>query len=173
MQIYGYLVIFNIMTEQEYMDLILKYSSDEPDDDPTLEDVIYNRPQNNVVRNAGVIDLTKGNKDKIIQAIIKSNNIRVYEFLIKIDARIMIDVNTKKSSNIYDIVIYEENGKNHFGMPNKLLSKVNPTSDKRFEDRVWTKYFNNGIKKGMSIDLETMYDIIKWLQMIKKLSAFV
>lgn len=173
MQIYGYLVIFNIMTEQEYIDLILKYSKDDLDEEPIVDSINYSRPQNNVVRNSGVVDLTKTNKDKIIQAIIKSSNIRIYEFLIKIDSRILIDVATKKSTNIYDIVIYEENGKNHFGMPNKLLSKVNPTSDKRFEDREWTKHFNNGIKKGMNIDLETMYDIIKWLQMIKKLSAFV
>ena len=173
MQIYGYLVIFNIMTEQEYIDLILKYSKDDLDEEPIVDSINYSRPQNNVVRNSGVVDLTKTNKDKIIQAIIKSSNIRIYEFLIKIDSRILIDVATKKSTNIYDIVIYEENGKNHFGMPNKLLSKVNPTSDKRFEDREWTKHFNNGIKKGMNIDLVTMYDIIKWLQMIKKLSAFV
>ena len=70
-----------------------------------------------------------------------------------------------------DIKLSEEKTKTPSGNPCKMNYPVLMDKDLRFSNRKWSSLFYNGIANNISIDL--VVDIIRWLQVITKLPAFL
>lgn len=162
-------------TKQEYLELCQRlldeqYSSDDESDDTSAiawipaESEIKNKMT--AVRNAqGFIDLTKMKKEKIKEAIQKCDNFRVHDFTIRIN-----HYNDKSDS--FSITLYEDKTKTPSGNPCKMTYPVLIEKDSRFNGRSWITYFK-GSKYGGNIPTDTLIEIIRFLQIIKKLSAFI
>ena len=67
----------------------------------------------------------------------------------------------------------EEKSRIFNGQPGKIIEKVNMAKDSRFYNKSWMKYFNNPIKLGTKVPLETVADIVKYLQFVFKNPAFL
>lgn len=120
--------------------------------------------------NNGITDITNVKKDKIKDFIIKSNGFKVGDFLVK-----FIKSEYQKSDMsdlIADIYIYEEKHKTQSGQPCKLLVKLDTFKDARFSKCAWNIYFNK-FKIGKNVPLNNIIEIARWLQAVRKLTAFI
>ena len=167
-------------TKEEYLKLCRDLLQDQYGDDG-IEDYIkpeawmpaesdlkqkLSNPNNN-----GITDLSSSKKDKIIEAIHKCSNVKVFNFIIKITSyHCQKDTNGPFTS--VNITIYETKREKHLGIHKNLLSKINPNKDTRFENRSWLSYFNT-FESGINIPIEEIPDIVRWLQAISKLEAFI
>lgn len=117
------------------------------------------------------LDLTTTKKDKIKDLIIDhkkssyTSSIKVGDFLIKI--------NTFDQAQIekFNVCIYEEKHRTQTGQPCKMLYKVDVLKDARFSQCSWTSDFTTW--KNGKITVDVMIDIVRWLQAIRKLTAFI
>lgn len=153
--------------EEEYIRLLEKLVSEQYDEEDYPAVVpqwsgqeILDRKVQRVLANS-VIDLTSANKTKIEDSLYQYRNIKVGKFSVKI-----IKYSTKPDNEdiLLSLSIYEDK-------KNQLIVRVNILKDHRFTGRSWQKYFNSS--NGSEIDIKTTVDIIKWLQAVQKLSAFV
>lgn len=153
------------MNYDEFLKLIEQCLDKSFEDEETEHDYIpYTTPKksiNTLSQLNKITDLTNAKKDKILETITNGGNIKIYDF------NIIIKKYTEYNLN-YTISIYEDN-KNS----NKMQSKVDVLSDYRFNECKWKHKFQHNYKIGTGIELETLYDIIKWLQAIKKLTIFM
>lgn len=168
------------LTSKEFFDLVNRlvdqqYDSDTENDEPSFEDAWMPaepeaKQKLKLKESNGVIDLTNVKKDKIKDLIAKSNSIKVGDFLIKITKSEYYETNM--SDLKVDMCIYEEKHRTETGRPCKLLFKLDSIKDTKFSQCSWNSYFNQ-FKHGKNIPLNTIIDIIRWLQAVKKLTAFV
>jgi|SRR6185436_10169923 len=121
-------------------------------------------------KDKGMVDLTDVKKDKIKDFILKSNTIKVGDFLIKITKS---DYTKSDMSDLkMNMCIYEEKTHTQAGGNCKMLYKLDSTKDSRFSKCNWNSYFNQ-FKYGNSITIDVLIDIVRWLQAIRKLTAFI
>lgn len=168
----------NSMTKQEYLDLINKlldqqYENDEPETpDPDshwmpaespLKDKIPISVQN------GVIDLTNAKKDKIKTSLTMAGGFRVDNFLVKVKRR---QTNSLPVALVWDIELFEERFKTPSGNPCRMTYRLDVGSDTRFNQCPWVTSFGKGSSaRGVSPDV--FFDIIRWMQAIKRMTAFL
>lgn len=110
-------------------------------------------------------------RDQIKKAIQNTRNIQVGAFSIKIKGYYQSD---KLDNHFMHLDIYERRTKTPTGQSCNMDYKADLTSDKRFADRPWITYFskdNPGHAKNVPID--TVVDIVKWMQALKKLTIFL
>ena len=113
-------------------------------------------------------DLIDASEEEIKEKIHTTGNIKIGQFLIKIK-------NYKKDTKTTTInmAIYEERlNETYFGK-NTIAKRVNIVKDLRFETCDWLKYFINPITSGINIPIETAAEIVRWLQGVVKLGAFL
>lgn len=108
-----------------------------------------------------LLDLSKADLTTIKSELPTSRFIEIGKF--NITVRKYYTINTQSYINL-DIYEYVKE--------NKIASKLNITKDVRFQDREWIKYFKNALMGGFQIPLETAVQIIRWLQVADKISAF-
>lgn len=157
-----------------------QYGDDEPDEYGVENQAwIPSEPSSDLKKkislpsNNGVIDLTSGKKDKIIDSMYKCSNLKVGNFIIKVTAyHGEPDTYNNKTYISINISIYENKQQTHLGRTSNMLSKINPNKDNRFENRPWLVYFKS-FDKGINIPVEEFPDIVRWLQAIGKMSAFI
>ncbi len=121
----------------------------------------------------GSVDLTNVRKEKIREALPKCHNVKVGDFLIVIeDCDAEPDATGKPINMCMDLAVWEERHKTPSGAPCRINYKLNFHKDDRFDNRPWLRLFNQA---GMArqVPLDTVVDIIKWMQAIKKMSAFL
>lgn len=172
----------NTLNEQEYLDLISRITGeqyDQLDDDEIegLEDIAWT-PANPEVKeklfragNTGSIDLTNTKKSQILDSLFKHNNIKVYDFLIRI-TKYHGEVGKVGATITVDIEVYDEIHKTPLSnIPCKMLVAFDIKNDNRFINRPWLSQFS--WNNGKNIDPDTLVDIIRWMQVVKKLSAFL
>ena len=153
------------MDKDEFLRLIEKYCAEQYDSleeyfesehsDLVLSDIV--KEMRETKYETGVSDLTNA-KMSDIQIKAKSfNNFKIGNFLIK----------AKRKNEKLDITIYET--------INKMDVKVNVLKDNRFTNASWSKYWIhlNMYKEGTKIPPDELASIIKWIQSIQKMSAFI
>jgi hypothetical protein len=72
-----------------------------------------------------------------------------------------------------DIEISEEKKKSFGGSVAKIAEKISTTKDSRFKNKEWATYFKNPLLGGMKIPIDTVADIIKYLQFVYANPAFL
>lgn len=167
------------LTKEEYLKLVEKFFNEQYDEVPFIESLpndawIYADPpakdKMKLPGHDGITDLTNVKKDKIAEILHTCRNIKIGNFLVKI-TKYHGEPDYEGGANFgLDICIYEEKVKSN--PPSKIQYKVDVHKDTRFSGRVWIEHFNS-FKIGANIPLETVVEIVRWLQAIKRMSAFL
>lgn len=119
----------------------------------------------------GTIDATHLKKEQIKEAIAKSKNLQVAHFSIKIRGFYVSD---KQNNSFMHLDIYERRTKTATGQPCNMDYKLDVFGDKRFAGRPWLQLFNNNrAGTATNVPIDTVVDIVKWLQALKKLAVFL
>jgi hypothetical protein len=172
----------NSFTRKDYLSLIQKFAEeqyDTPDEEePKLED--YWMPAESPLKkkiqeptNAGAADVTKVKKDQVMDCLKKFRNIKVGNFLIKI-TKYHNDESGDFTKGMVDLYIYEEKNKTASGQPAKMHNKINLSKDDRFENRPWLSHSNKYNPEFLSkVPMLTVVEIVRWLQGITRLTAFL
>lgn len=162
-------------TKEEYLKLVSRLMEDHDSDDPEDKDPWIPAISNikdkmiNARANSNSIDLSNASKQEIMVGVKIYNNIKIEKFSIKMHSHMDADKRT------FDIWIYEESDKSLNGAPGKMIYKINLGKDDRFSDRPWLNYFyNNTItSRGIAVPEEVVCDIVRWLQAINRMKAFL
>jgi len=172
----------NTFTKEEYLALVEKLAEDHYGDDGDNEPITemewipsesdYARKVH-LVNKDGTIDLITAKKDKVRKVLLeyKYANLAIGNFLIRI-TNYHGKPNSKTGADIsLDISLYQKVSRTPNGGPCNMLNKFDVFRDSRFEGRPWLTHFNGyGAHK---VPLETMVDIIRWIQVIQNLTAFL
>ena len=120
------------------------------------------------VQFGGVINALSLKKAQIKTAISKGQNIQVGAFMIRI-----MDYYGKDplERSILSFEVYERRTKTPTGQPCNMDYPADLSKDNRFANRPWLSYFNGSFARDVPID--TITDIVKWMQALKKLTAFL
>jgi hypothetical protein len=169
------------MTDQEYFELIKRlvnqqYTQEEENVNDELAgswipaESEAKQKMMKLRENTGFCDLTNVKRDKMKEFIVRSNGIRVGQFVAKIIKSSYTEKDMKDL--ILDITLYEEKYKTSLGNPAVLLNKINPIKDYRFSKCQWVTYWD-GFNVGKKIPIEKVLDVVRWLQGVRKLTAFI
>lgn len=167
-------------TNNDYLDLLQKLVDEQYDDviddydaqnmawipaEPEIKEKIKD------VNHKGIIDLTHVKSDKIKEEIHKCGNVRVGSF--KIIIRRYNGVPSQQGAQLCcDLKIVGHRSKTMNGMPCNMDYDVDVTTDSRFTGQPWLSYFKvRGYANNVPID--TVVNIVRWLQGIHKLAAFL
>jgi len=71
-----------------------------------------------------------------------------------------------------DITVYQEKYRTPSGAPCKMSYKMDFSQDDRFSNRPWITYFNTQ-GRAHNIPVETVVEIVRWLQALKRMNAFL
>jgi hypothetical protein len=168
------------MTNQEYFELIQRLVNQQyTQEEESLPDSFSGSwiPAESEIKQkmklkeaGGFCDLTNVKKNKMKDFIVKSGGIRVGQFVAKIIKSEYTDNQMKDL--VLDLTLYEEKYKTALGNPAVLLNKIDPIKDYRFSKCQWVIHWN-GFQTGKKIPIDTVLDIVRWLQGIRKLTAFI
>lgn len=117
---------------------------------------------------SGVVDATNLRKDQVKSALARASNIKVGAFLIRINDYCGKDPLQK---GILSFEIYERRTRTPTGNPCNMDYPADLSADDRFHGRPWLSYFSGASARDVPID--TIIDIVRWMQAVKKLSAFL
>lgn len=142
-----------------------------PDETIEMEDVYVPPPITEHKPNTiGSIDLTKYKKDKIRDALLKCANLRVGNFTVIISR--YYGMPKDEAGMSMNIRIMEDKTKTPTGNPCRMTYDIDVFKDTRFKDRAWRSYFKSG-SSGYNIPEQTVVEVIRWLQALTKLAAFL
>lgn len=177
------------LTEEEYLRLVRRFTGEqydqlddyESDDsfDPFAKSDLELLTEQAAARkermfqsmNQGTIDLTKVKRDKLLSSLFKHNNIKVYDFTIRIIKYHGEPNKTGANLNV-DITLYHERTKTQLsGAPCRMIETFNIEKDSRFSACSWLKQFSGCHGKNLTPDI--LVDVIRWMQVAKKLPAFL
>lgn len=173
----------NPISKEEYIALLEQLADEQYGDDSTPELTIqeeswipaepYAKERMKAASVNGTIDVTKFRKDKIQEALYKCVNIKIGIFLIRIEGYHGYPDKLGKGTNLtMDIAIWEEKYTTPTGNPCKMTYRVDFFKDNRFYNRPWLNYFNT-YGKAHNMPVETVVEVIRWLQAIKRMTAFL
>ena len=115
----------------------------------------------------GSVDALNLKRDAIEKAIITCQQVSVGNFLLLIK-----DKQENNKSFDYNVILYETIYKTANNIPCNIKTKTNIAKDSRFEGRPWRNLFNQFGSKA-NIPGKTLVDVIKYLQAIEKMPAFL
>jgi hypothetical protein len=117
---------------------------------------------------SGIIDLTNAKKDKIKHQLFQSTNFRVDHFLIKLKKSTV----SKIGSNLeLEIQVFEEKFKTPSGAPCRMTYRLDIFKDNRFKDFIHLSKFKNSY--ASKVGSEVFVDLIRWMQAIRRMTAFL
>jgi len=161
-----YLDLIQSLVDQQYDDAIEDYDIDKMEWIPAESEI---KKKLESLNHHGMIDLTNVKSTKLKEEIKKCANLRVGAFKIALTS---IRPNPIKGDVGYDLEIREERTKTPSGQPCRVDYRVDLTKDSRFRGRPWLKYFlGNGVASNVPID--SVVEIVRWMQAVKKLTAFL
>ncbi len=166
------------MTRDDYIKLYQELINDQYGSDDDLPENIEWIPSEPDIKKkislpnvSGMIDLSDAKKAKILASIHKCSNLQVNDFIIKITSY-HGKPNDKHDAEVsLNISIYENKKQIHLGRISNMVNKVNILKDTRFINRPWLQNFSS--YGGQNISLDQLCDIIRWMQALKKMSAFI
>ncbi len=167
------------LSDEDYLELLknlTEHQYDEPEEctyDKGLkelyDEIEYSpRPKMKLFDPAACSNLSSATLEAITLKLHTTGNISVGPFIIRIKK-----YDASKPAIQLDVDIMEEKSRAFNGQPGKITEKVNMIKDSRFYNKTWIKYFNNPIKYGSKVPLETVADIVKYLQFVYKNPAFL
>lgn len=165
------------MNKSDYQKLLEQIAAeqyDTNDEEPLIPEEAWIPAESNVknkLKNItfnGVIDCTKLRSKDIKGAIGKAKNLQVGTFLIRIEDYCGEDplIQGKLS-----IEIWERLSRTPTGQPCNMDYRADLTLDTRFTGRPWLKYFHRSW--ATDVPIENIIEIVRWMQAIKKLTAFL
>lgn len=162
-----YLALCQKLVDQQYDDAVDDYDISKmewiPAESEAKERMIK-------VNNNGMIDLTHVKSTKIKEEILKCGNLKVGDFKIIISH--YNGVPSQEGSKLCcSLRVMGHQSRTMNGMPCNMDSSVNLKKDNRFNGRPWLKYFSSSYADNVPID--TIVEIVRWMQAIKKLTAFL
>lgn len=167
-----------IFNDKDYLELIKSLSDHQYDDDESVSydemEWIPSEPEIKeklIKHNNGIIDLTNIKSNLIKDEILKCTNIKVGKFKIKIKHYSAVP-SQKGSQMSLSLKLFEEKTQTPNGMPCKMDYSFAPYKDTRFDNRPWLKYFNQS-SSAFNIPIETVVEIIRWLQALNKMGCFI
>jgi len=121
----------------------------------------------------GMIDVLNYRKEQIRDAIYKSMNLQVGEFIIHIRRY----GGHPKDKQLYgplvlDIDVMQEKLKTPSGSPCKMSYRFDLFQDNRFAKQPWITHFNAG-GSARDIPVETVVEIVRWMQALRRMNAFL
>jgi len=121
----------------------------------------------------GMVDVLNYRKGQIQDAIYKCMNLQVGDFIIHI-RRYSGHPKDKQLHGplTLDISVMQEKHKTPSGAPCKMSYKFDFFQDNRFTDRPWITYFNSA-GYATNVPVEIVIEIVKYMQALRKLSAFL
>lgn len=164
------------MTKDEYLRLIQQFLDQQYADEKEIvaeEDhwIPAESPLKDkipIARQSGIIDLTNAKRDRIAYAIVNASGLRVDNFLIKSHRK---QHNTLSPIPTWDVTLLEEVTKTPSGNPCRMTYSLDVKKDTRFASCPWIDKFQN--KSSANVDQNTLVDIVRWLQAIKRLTVFL
>jgi len=172
-----------MITKEEYLKLIHdaynQYDEEAEEEyawisaDPEIKNKLKN-----LIKPSGNINATKMKKAEFPQIINKYSQITIGNFTVHIKSIVNptgIDNIVEGAKEIteetkYNLVLYEVRKTTPSGMPCNIQVKLNIAKDNRFDGRQWAKGFT---QLGGSVSGKTLVEILKWMQAITKLPAFL
>lgn len=166
-------------SKEEYFDLVSKLTDeqyDTLDDFPNEINLISSepppKPKKELTIPNGIVDLTTVKKDQIKDLIFKSNTIKVYDFTIRITLFHGESSPSTGSELTVDVHLYHNIYKTPLsGKPCSMTIPFNINKDGRFKGRPWLTYFQG--PNGRNIPIDVLVEIVRWIQVVKKLPAFL
>lgn len=172
-------------TKEEYLALVEEltkeqYDSDYIDDDvympsnwPDPEPEIEMKKKELLPNTNGQIDLTNIKAGKIKEELFKCANLRVGNFKIRI-SRYNGVPSSEGSKIAISLQVFEERNKTPSGAPCKIDYPVVFEKDSRFAGRSWIKYFGGNKGNGATnVPVDTVVDVVRWFQALKRMGAFL
>lgn len=156
--------------DSDHVEPAVEESSWIPSVDPRKEQMLERLKRSTLY---GRIDVTKLRKDQIQDALYKCVNLEVGEFTLHINEYHGYPLPNKKGNELtMDITMFSKQYKTATGAPCNMDLKFDPHKDNRFEKRPWVHMFDN---KGRAFEVpaETVVDIVRWLQALRRMNAFL
>lgn len=166
------------LTDQEYLQLIQQLVDQQYDDAIDDYDVgkmewIPSEPEIKKklesLNHSGMIDLTHVKSNLLREEIRKCANLKIGAFKITLTH---IRPDPIRGSVGYDLKIRETKNQTPSGQPCNVEYNANLLKDSRFRGRPWLKYFKDG-SYASNVPIDTVVDIVRWMQAVKKLTAFL
>ena len=178
MEVYERDNLMKSFTNEEYLALctkLLEEQYDEALDDYNIEDMEWTPSETEVkvkrekANSNGMIDLSEVKSNLIKPQLFKCTNFKVGFFKLRIS-----HFNEKESDDkaVFSVEVWEERHKTPNGMPCKIDFPMVFAKDTRFKDRPWLKHFQGG-SFAYQMPIDTLVEVIRWMQIVKKLSAFL
>ena len=162
-----YLRLLQQVTDQQYDDAIDDYDISKMEwipAEPEIKEKIK-------ASTWGVIDLTNVKSSKIKEEIQKCTNLKVGTFKLRISR--FNGVPSQEGAKLcVDLEVMEERTQTPSGMPCRVDYRMDFSKDSRFKKCHWVKYFNSG-GCGNNVPIDTIVEIVRWMQAANKLSAFI
>ena len=167
------------LTDQEYLELIQKFVDQQYDqvDDHNTEKMEWipaepeYKKKIHQANTAGMIDLTHVKSTKIKEELLKCTNLKVGNFKVRIKRYNGVPSHQGIQMTV-DMEVWEERNQTPSGRPCKIDFPMLFYKDNRFLGRPWVKYFNQG-NFATNVPIDTAVEIVRWLQALKKLTAFL
>jgi hypothetical protein len=163
-----YLKLLQEIVDQQYDDAVDDYNINDMEwipSEPEIKEKIHKASTN------GMIDLTNVKSSKLKEELMKCTNLKVGNFKIKIKRYNAVPSQAGAQMTV-DMEIWEERTKTPNGMPCRIDYPLILYKDSRFDKRPWLKYFNQG-NFATNVPIETAVEVIRWMQGIHKLTAFL
>jgi hypothetical protein len=159
------------MTKEEYLELINKilegsYSDlEEEKEEVKLEGAWIPAKPNLPAIKPGIIDLTSTKSKDILDSLKKGERFRIGKFTIRL--------NHSFNREVAKIEIWEDKTiTTPAGRPFATTVNISVKEDDRFTNCSWIKYFTYGYS-AFQVPIEVSCEIIRWLQAVTKLAAFL
>jgi hypothetical protein len=174
------------MNKDEYLQLLQSLQNDDYDHDedfsisdsawiPAVSPAKIKMEESRAANNYGSIDILKFKKDQIREALYKATNLKIGEFLLYIRSYHGRPAKNKEPNYndlTMNITIYQEKNTTPSGNPGKMQYKMDFFQDSRFSNCLWLSSFDSK-GKANNISVETVVNLVKYLQAIQNLTAFL
>jgi len=163
-----YLELIQKLVEEQYNDAVDDYNIDKMEwipSEPEIKQKIHR------ASTSGMIDLTNVKSNKLKEELLKCTNLKVGSFKVRIKRYNGVPSQQGMQMTV-DMEVWEERTKTPSGRPCKIDYPMIFHKDTRFKGRPWLKYFNQG-NFGSNVPIDTAVEIVRWMQALKKLTAFL
>jgi hypothetical protein len=163
-----YLRLLQQITDQQYDDAIDDYDINKMEWIPAEPEA---KEKIKLASSWGMIDLTHVKSSKIKEEILKCTNLKVGSFKLRIDR--YNEIPSQQGAKLcLDLEVMEERTQTPSGMPCRVEYRMDFSKDSRFKKCNWAKYFSDR-GSGSNVPIDTVVEIVRWMQAAKKLSAFL
>jgi hypothetical protein len=163
-----YLDLIQKLVDQQYDDAIDDYDISRMEWIPSEPEI---KKKIHQASSSGMIDLTNVKSNKIKDELLKCTNLRVGPFKVRIKRYNSVP-SQKGAQMTVDIEVWEERTKTPSGNPCRIDYPMIFSNDSRFSNRPWLKYFDRG-NFGTNVPIDIAVEIMRWMQGIHKLTAFL